>query len=149
MRASVADIGRSLLSLRGGSPAKRVAKAAGISVEQLLLIEQGRSTASLAVYQRVARALGTTLADVATWSMKSGPSPVAPSEAVRVADVASAIVRLQVDGSKVDAAVDASVLEALRMTGNNQSAAARLLGMERKAFCRRMVRARRRSRKRR
>lgn len=139
MRASVADIGRSLLSLRGGSPAKRIAKAAGISVEQLLLIEQGRSTASLAVYQRVARALGTTLADVA----KSGPSPVAPSESVRVADVASAIVRLQVDGSKVDAAVDASVLEALRMTGNNQSAAARMLGMERKAFCRRLARARR------
>ena len=49
-------------------------------------------------------------------------------------------------GSKIDAAEGAAVLYAMEISRNNQSAAARLLGMERKAFVRRLARARRKKR---
>jgi len=59
-------------------------------------------------------------------------------------EIARAIAHLpSALGSKVDAAESAAVLYAMQVEGNNQSAAARLLGMERKAFVRRLARTRR------
>src|SRR5438034_10977641 len=51
--------------------------------------------------------------------------------------VAKVILSLDVEGSKLDAAERAVIAHALEIAGGNVSAAARLVGMDRKAFERR------------
>ena len=53
------------------------------------------------------------------------------------------ILALPENGSKFHVVQNAVVLQALAMSGGNVSAAARLLGMNRKAFERKLARARR------
>lgn len=106
-------------------------------VANLTRVERG--LASVEEMDRVARVLGTKLV-----ALLRAPQ-VAPVKTPPhwLTHVGSAILSLPGPGSKVDAAVNAAVLEAIRRTGDNQSEAARLLGMERKAFVRRLLRARR------
>jgi transcriptional regulator of acetoin/glycerol metabolism len=59
--------------------------------------------------------------------------------------LAEMILALPVEGPKLDAVQRAVVLRALAVSGGNVSAAARLLGVERKAFERKVSRARRQS----
>jgi DNA-binding NtrC family response regulator len=62
---------------------------------------------------------------------------------MRIADIARTILDLPGDvGSKIDVVQHATVLVALTACQQNQSAAARMLGMERKAFMRKLSRAR-------
>ena len=56
------------------------------------------------------------------------------------------ILALPSKGSKLDEAEDATVLLAIQTTDGNVSAAARLLGVDRKSFDRKLARARRRPR---
>ena len=66
----------------------------------------------------------------------------------RLSQIARAIVELPVKGgSKIDAAESAAILYAMSVCNDNQSAAARMLLMERKAFVRRLRRARRQAKK--
>jgi transcriptional regulator with XRE-family HTH domain len=68
-----------------------------------------------------------------------------PTSSTGIEALARAILELPPNvGSKIEAVASATVLRAMAVCRNNQSAAARLLGMERKAFVRRLQRARRR-----
>lgn len=131
------QVGESLRALRMKSGLSGQEIRARAKVASLARVEEG--LASVGDMDRVARVLGTTLGDVV-----HKPVAFVSEEPPHVlTHVGSAILALHVVGSKVDAAVDAAVEEAIRRTGGNQSEAARLLGMERKAFVRRLARARR------
>jgi len=62
-------------------------------------------------------------------------------------DLAKAVIALPTEGSKLGAAERAVVLHALHSAGGNVSAAARLLGVDRKALERRVRRIRREDKK--
>jgi transcriptional regulator with XRE-family HTH domain len=123
----------------------RVARGSGVSVAELGAIESGRTQPSIGVLGRVAHVLGSTLVDlVRDAGQVDGPTLARPASRVGLPEIARAITELPDKvGSKVDAAILATVRHAMEECGGNQSAAARLLGMERKAFVRRMLRARR------
>jgi DNA-binding NtrC family response regulator len=73
-----------------------------------------------------------------------GPALGRPASRLGLPEIARAIADLPARaGSKIDVMISATVLYAMDVSGDNQSAAARLLGMERKAFVRRLQRARR------
>lgn len=57
--------------------------------------------------------------------------------------LAKAVLALPTPGSKLDAVQSAVVLHAFAVSNGNVAAAARLLGMERKAYTRKLARARR------
>jgi transcriptional regulator of acetoin/glycerol metabolism len=59
-------------------------------------------------------------------------------------ELSKALVSMPIEGSKLDAVEEAVVLHALATCEGNMSAAARLLGVDRKAFTRRLQKARRR-----
>ncbi len=86
---------------------------------------------------RIARALGMSLVELVL-----DPNGMAAPR-LGVAGIARAILELpDAVGSKIDVVETATVLVALTCCQENQSAAARLLGMDRKAFVRRLSRAR-------
>jgi transcriptional regulator with XRE-family HTH domain len=146
------DVGRALRAARerAGLEAARVARDGGVSTAELLRIETGEGNPSIAVLQQLSRAIGASLLDVIRRAGEGGRGlPGARVEAraggLGVDQLAHAIVELPAAiGSKLDAVASAAVLLAMAQCSNNQSAAARLLGMERKAFVRRLQRARRR-----
>ncbi|MGO9839153.1 MAG: helix-turn-helix domain-containing protein [Polyangiaceae bacterium] len=123
----------------------RAARESGVSIAQLSAIESGRTKASITVLGCVAQTLGSTLADLvrgAGQAHRAAPVGVAPR--LRLPDIARAISELPDNaGSKIHVATSAAVLYAMKVSDENQSAAARLLGMHRKAFLRRLRRARR------
>ncbi len=127
----------------------QVSRAASVSTAELASIEAGRARAPIATLHRVARALGSTLVEV----VNDAKSPSSNGQSVRTAsiglpEIGRAIAELPDNlGSKVDAAESAAVVYAMKVMGDNQSAAARLLCMERKAFVRRLARTRRKSKK--
>jgi transcriptional regulator with XRE-family HTH domain len=135
-----AAVGRAIRSTRerAALPLARVARDSNLTPTQLDDIELGRSRPSIAVLDRIARALGSTL--VALVSAEGGAS----AKRLCLTDIALAIVELRLpdDCSKIDAVEAATVLVALTRCNENQSAAARLLGMDRKAFVRRLSHAR-------
>jgi transcriptional regulator with XRE-family HTH domain len=141
-------VGRRLRAMRETSGRQRflVAKRAKVTLAELDQIEKGSAIVSVGSIQRVAGALGTTLLDVIRQLAQPAPKQQTDTEAPRLSDIADAILRLQVDGSKEDAVVGAMVDAAMKACDNNQSASARLLGMERKAFVRRLLSARRKRR---
>lgn len=103
---------------------------------------------------RIALAIGSNLVDLVRGGGRSSTRPElseAHSDAssrMDLAQIARAIAELPVKGgSKIDAAESAAILYAMSVCKDNQSAAARMLSMERKAFVRRLRRARRRTKK--
>jgi transcriptional regulator with XRE-family HTH domain len=149
-------VGRSIRATRerAGLPMARIARASGLTASELDAIEAGRSRPSIAVLDRIASALGSRLVDLVRGGAKS-PAPSGHAEAlagesprIGLAQIARAIADLPVKGgSKIDAAESATILYAMSVCNENQSAAARMLSMERKAFVRRLRRARRRKSK--
>ncbi len=124
------------LRLERGVDAHTLQDRAGVL--SLSFVEEGRG--SVGDMDKVARALGSTLPDV-----MSGAKQRAASD---LSALARAIVELpEGRDSKIDRVAQAAVLHAFECSGGNQSEAARLLGMERKAFARRLTRARRTRRK--
>lgn len=148
-----AAVGRTIRSRRNRArlPLDRVARRSRLTATELDAIESGRSRPSIAVLDRIARALDSTLIDLVASSEShsaSEGSNGAGRARLGLVDIALAIIEspLPRDGdSKLDAVEAATVLVALRSCNENQSAAARLLGMERKAFVRRLSNARRSS----
>jgi transcriptional regulator with XRE-family HTH domain len=123
----------------------RVARESGVSVAELAAIESGRTQASIGVLGRVADALNSTLVDLVRGAGHvGGIADAGPASRLGLPEIARAIVNLPDKvGSKVDAVICATVLHAMEACSDNQSAAARMLRMERKAFVRRLLRARR------
>lgn len=92
--------------------------------------------------------MGSKIVDLVRSAENSGSVDGAPPRAQSLgglSEIAQAIVDLSGKvGSKIDAVESAAVIHAMNVCHGNQSAAARLLGMERKAFVRRLHRAQRR-----
>jgi DNA-binding NtrC family response regulator len=110
-------------------------KRSGLTLKALAQIEEGRVSLSLRSIDRLARGLGVPSAMLVV-----GPAP-ARSKGTRMevkaslARIAALIVRLPAGReAKLDAVERAVTAHALDVCGGNQSAAARLLGMDRKAF---------------
>jgi transcriptional regulator with XRE-family HTH domain len=146
-------VGKAIRALRerGRQSLSQVSRDAAVSTAELASIESGRGHPTIATLHRVARAVGSTLVELvhdAGTTAESGGARTSPATLVNLPDIARAIADLPAAlGSKVDAAESATVLHAMDVTGNNQSAAARLLGMERKAFVRRLARTRRKKKR--
>ena len=142
-------VGQAIRALRerGKQSAIQVSRAASVSPSELASIESGRARPSIATLHRVARALGSTLVELVN-DAGAPESAAASTVSIGLPEIARAIVELPASlGSKVDAAESAAVLHAMQVMGDNQSAAARLLGMERKAFVRRLARTRRKKKR--
>jgi hypothetical protein len=129
----------------------RVAKGLTVGAVQskagvwnLANIEVGKAT--IGELDSVARVFGTTLQALVERVKTPSPSgaPSVPPSGQGLKDVADIVLMLPIKGSKVDATVDTLVLEAMVRAESNQSAAARLLGMDRKIFVRRFQRAKKR-----
>jgi transcriptional regulator with XRE-family HTH domain len=149
-------VGRTIRTTRERArlPIGRVAQASGLATPELDAIESGRVRPSIALLDRIARALGLNLVDLVrgadiAFSHPGRQEPAAgPSPRIGLSQIARAIVELPVKGgSKIDAAESAAILYAMSVCNDNQSAAARMLLMERKAFVRRLRRARRQAKK--
>jgi transcriptional regulator with XRE-family HTH domain len=147
-------VGRAIRTTRerSGLPIARVARACALTGPQLEAIESGRSRPSIAVLQCIAQVLGLHLVELVRAGARNSASgkpnePSSPSEGssrLGLAQIARAIAELPVkNGSKIDVAESAAILYAMSVCNDNQSAAARMLSMERKAFVRRLRRARR------
>jgi transcriptional regulator with XRE-family HTH domain len=147
---SSAAVGRAIRAtrVRSNLSIARVARASALSPTELDGIENGRSRPSIAVLDRIARAIGSSLVDLVNHGGNGADSRIGrlrngDTSGLALPDIAQAILRLSVQGgSKIDAVEEATVLHAMTECNENQSAAARLLGMERKAFVRRLTRAR-------
>ena len=127
---------------RANLPLARVARKCNLSPTQLDGIESGRARPSVAVLDRIARALGMTLVDLVVNQQAAAPARGVPRR-LGISDIARAILDLpEAVGSKIDVVQHATVLVAMSACQENQSAAARMLGMERKAFARKLSRAR-------
>ncbi|HEX4448422.1 MAG TPA: helix-turn-helix domain-containing protein [Polyangiaceae bacterium] len=136
-----ATVGRAIRASRQRAklPLARVARKCRLSPTQLDGIECGRSRPSPDTLARIAHALGTDVVDLVVDPHREA------SGRLSVAEIARAILELPEEvGSKIDVIQQATVLVALTACRENQSAAARMLGMERKAFTRKLSRARRR-----
>jgi transcriptional regulator with XRE-family HTH domain len=121
-----------------------VARRAGLRASEVAAIELGTGAPSVAHLQQLARVLGLSLAGLAR-DASPGRSPGPPP--LGLDDIARAIVELPEGlGSKVDAAIGAAAQHALDVSAGNQSAAARVLCMDRKKFLRKLSKAARRRR---
>jgi len=144
-----ASVGRRIRELRvaAGLSLGQLAKMAALRPNVLLAIEAGRSRPSVAILDGLARPLRVTVLDLV--QSARAPGPPAPARASGgLAAIARAIAELPVSvGDKLDAAGGAVVEHAMEVCAGNRSAAARLLGMERKALIRRWQRAQRESKR--
>lgn len=136
-------VGRSIRASRkrANLALARVARECKLSTTQLDGIENGKVRPSLAVLNRIARALGMSIVDFVLTTQR------ASARRLEVSDIAEAILQLpDAVGSKIEVVEHAAVLVAMTACSENQSAAARMLGMERKAFTRKLSRAKRKRR---
>jgi DNA-binding XRE family transcriptional regulator len=124
-----------------------VSRAVGISRGELVAIESGSSRPTIDLLDRIARSLGSTIVEVVRSAQRADQATSSDSPRLGLPDIGRAIADLPAGGSKVERAAAAAIVYALDASGGNQSAAARLLGMERKAYVRRLARARRQQRR--
>jgi len=142
---SHAGLGPRLRTLRKSSrlTPRALEKRAGLDRGVVASIESGARRPSAAVLGAVARVLRVKVRELAAAprGARAGPLLVrAPKGGL--AGIARAIAALPTHtGDKLEAAGGAAVLHALAHCSGNRSAAARMLGMERKAFVRRVQRA--------
>jgi transcriptional regulator with XRE-family HTH domain len=116
----------------------RLARDCNLSPSQLERIESGSARPTIAVLDRIARAMGMSLVELVLDANGGATTRLGLRE------IARAVLELPDEiGPKLDAVEAAAILVAMTACRENQSAAARLLGMERKAFVRRLSWARR------
>lgn len=128
---------------------RSLAKRSRIPSTTLEEIERGDVRPSIAVMARVARALGVAMTDLVRDAVASEHEP-RPAEDPKVvlAQIGKLVTELpERVGDKLDVAEQAVVRYAMSVTGENKSAAARLLGIERKAMDRRWERIQRTGRR--
>jgi transcriptional regulator with XRE-family HTH domain len=153
-RALSVAVGRRLRELRleAGVPLDRLAAQTGLRPRKLVGIEEGTEKPTIATLDRIARGLQVPLVELVTSARTKRPKAATPQREVQPASgaprsleaIARAITSLPASvGDKLEA-VDLAVVEhALAVCGGNRSAAARLLGIERKAVIRRWVKMKR------
>jgi transcriptional regulator with XRE-family HTH domain len=136
-----AVIGRRLHELRlaAGISAARLARKAGLTASALHDIESGRALPSVGALGDLAIELGVSAAELVREARRAEPESARSESFVRTSpeQVGKAIVALPDGGDKLEMADAAAVKYALQVTHGNKAAAARLLGIERKALERR------------
>jgi transcriptional regulator with XRE-family HTH domain len=136
-----AAVGRRIRELRvevGISP-ERLAKLAGLTVSALLSIEDGRAQPSLSALGKVVGHLGVSLSQLVR-EARGGPVVAYDPVKSTPEQIGRAVVELPDGLDKLRVAEAAAIRHALEVCSGNQSAAARLLGMPRKALIRRAKR---------
>jgi transcriptional regulator with XRE-family HTH domain len=110
---------------------------AGIQVSALDRIEQGNARPSIALLDALARELDSSLVELMKQAREK-PRKLVDARAT-IDQIGRQIVELpETVGDKIQAAEAAAVKYAMHVCAGNQSAAARLLGLERKALVRRV-----------
>ena len=130
-------VGVRIRQLREGAglPIEKIAKGAGLSTSALTKIESGGARPSLGTLGAIANQLETSVSELIRGVQAADREVDLPA---RLDRMARAIVELpEAVGDKLDAAELAIVRHAMFVCGGNKSAAARLLGLERKALMRR------------
>ena len=126
-----------------GLSLQRLAKMAGIQSTALARIEQGLAEPSIRILDELARQFDMSVIQLMTLAQKKKPAKKVDSAAV-LTRIGREIAELPESlGDKIDAAEAATVKHAMHVCAGNQSAAARLLGLERKALVRRLAKAER------
>jgi transcriptional regulator with XRE-family HTH domain len=147
LSAAVGKRIRELRTTSGISP-DQLAKLAGLRAPALLAIEAGRVKPSVSTLSALAKPLHVTVLELVE-SASAAPTPAPVRVASGLDTIARAIILLPSGvGDKLDVVEATVVAAAISQCGGNRSAAARLLGMERKALIRRWERAERESRRR-
>jgi transcriptional regulator with XRE-family HTH domain len=127
------------LRLRAGLSLPRLSKRVGLSASALQRIEAGAAEPSISTLNDLAGHLGTTLGEL----VRKAKSQAARREASALRgpeEIGRAILNLPEGTDKVRVVVAAAIRLALEESNGNQSAASRLLGMERRALMRRIGR---------
>jgi transcriptional regulator with XRE-family HTH domain len=127
------------LRLRAGLSLPRLSKKVGLSASDLQRIEAGAAEPSISTLNDLAGHLGTTLGEL----VRTAKSQAARREASALRgpeEIGRAILNLPEGTDKVRVVVAAAIRLALEESNGNQSAASRLLGMERRALMRRIGR---------
>jgi transcriptional regulator with XRE-family HTH domain len=149
------------LRIAAGLTPQRLAKRAGVRPSDLLDMEEGRKRPSIETLDKLAKQLGVSVIDLVRGAPSVAPPPrpsavqSAPVSPGRVGgglrdleQIANAIVALPDRvGDKLEAVDAAVVSRALDVCQGNKSAAARLLGIERKAVFRQLEKIERRAKK--
>jgi transcriptional regulator with XRE-family HTH domain len=153
-----AAVGRRLRDLRiaAGVPLDRLALQVGMEREVLFAIEEGsQRRPPIEMLDRVARRLKVSIVELVRAAKTEQPSLEVPPpggvhlESAGIDDIARAVAALPRHvGDKLEAVELAVVKHAMATSGNNRSAAARLLGIDRKALIRRWDKMKRASKKR-
>jgi transcriptional regulator with XRE-family HTH domain len=144
-----ANVGRRLGELRvaAGLSPRRVATKAGLRVSALAAIERGMGSPSVRALDGVARQLRVSLSQLIREAQEK-PKPKGEELKALLARVGRDVAELPNSlGDKLAAVEIAAVRHAVTVCRGNQSAAARMLGLERKALIRRWNRIRRRDSK--
>jgi|ERR1700722_12057422 transcriptional regulator with XRE-family HTH domain len=152
-----AAVGRRLRELRvsSGISLDELARQADLRPSALVAIEEGRARPSVATLVVLSKRLRMTVLELVKSASATTvatapniPSTPAPARApIGLEGIARAVAELPSRlGDKLDAVGGAVVVHAMEQCGGNRSAAARLLGMERKALIRRWQRVQRESR---
>jgi transcriptional regulator with XRE-family HTH domain len=151
-----ARVGRRLRELRVAADVslERLAGQVGVSKGLLLAIEEGVERPTIATLENLARALRVSLVDLiqatragspvsasrerSRQSRAAAPAPRGLPTLHSIEEIAQAIAALPDSvGDKLEAVDLAAVKHAMAVCGGNRSAAARVLGIERKAVIRR------------
>ncbi len=137
-----AAVGRRIRELRveAGIPLAGLARRAHVGETQLLSIEEGATRPTVETLARIAGCLRCSIVDLVRSAEAPRAARRAPIETKEQLDrIAQAVVELPGEiGDKLEVVELAICREAMARSGN-QSAAARMLGIERKAFARRWV----------
>jgi transcriptional regulator with XRE-family HTH domain len=129
------------LRVERGLSLSRLARMVGIQVSALERIEHGHARPSIALLDALARELDSSLVDLMKQA-RAKPPKLVDARAIldrlgrEIAELPEAI------GDKIEAAEAAAVKYGMHVCAGNQSAAARLLGLERKALVRRVEKTR-------
>jgi transcriptional regulator with XRE-family HTH domain len=140
-----AAVGRRINELReaSGLSVDRLARQSGLRAIELRSIERGRGRPSLSTLAKLAAPLHVSVTDLVKTAANPPPPPApktipSPTGLADVVSIGRAIAQLPDRvGDKLDAVEEAAVRHAMDVCGENQSHAARLLGIERKALARR------------
>jgi len=143
-----AFVGRRLreLRLRAGITITRLAKRVGLSASVLQRIEDGGAHPSVGTLNDLAGQLGTSVAELVRHARGDQAAPRASRAPSGPAQIGRAILDLPEGTDKLRVAEAAAVSLALEVCKGNKSAAARLLGAQRKAFVRLLERPARKTR---
>jgi transcriptional regulator with XRE-family HTH domain len=127
-------------------PLERLAAQTGLRPAVLLAIEEGDERPTLTTLDRLARQLSVSVVELVESARGPARAPDPNVEAMGLERIAHAVTALPTRlGDKLEAVELEVVKHAMSVCGGNRSAAARLLGIERKALIRRWDKTRRRA----